>query len=64
MNWGNSMRNVLTVAALVVFVVSAGLLEMLRRDHRAIADLPPAMGTFDAPEAGVDRTAVTSSTQR
>jgi hypothetical protein len=53
------MRTMLTVAALVVFVVSTGLLEITRPHDRPITVLPPAMGEF-AP-AEVDRT-VTSST--
>ena len=57
------MRNVLTVAALVVFVVSTGLLETLRKDDRPIASLPPALGTFDAPAVAVDKTAMTSAVQ-
>jgi len=58
--WGNSMRNTLSVAALLVFVVSSGLLEIVRHDDRPITALPPAMGEF-AP-ANVDTTAVTSGT--
>jgi len=55
------MRNTLTVAALLVFVVSSGLLEIVRHDDRPITDLPPAMSQF-AP-ANVDTT-VTSSVIR
>ena len=40
------MRNMLTVAALLVFVVSSGLLEMVRDHDRPITALPPAMGEF------------------
>ena len=42
------MRNTLTVAALVVFAVSSGLLEMVRAHDRPIIGLPAAMATFDA----------------
>lgn len=38
------MRNMLAVAAIAVFVVSTGLLEMVRADHRPMTSLPPAMG--------------------
>jgi hypothetical protein len=57
------MRTMLTVAAVVVFVVSAGLLEITRPHSRSMTALPPAMGEFVP--AAVDRT-VTSSieTQR
>lgn len=57
------MRNTLTVAALVVFVVSSGLLEMVKAHDRPITDLPTAMGTFDAPAMQVDANAVTSATR-
>lgn len=40
------MRTKLTVAALVVFVVSTGLLEMAKNRHQPITALPPAMSTF------------------
>lgn len=40
------MRNMLTVAALLVFVVSSGLLEMVRDHDRPITALPAAMGEF------------------
>lgn len=53
------MRTMLTVAAVVVFVVSTGLLEITRPQSRPMTALPPAMGEF-APAAEVDRT-VTSS---
>lgn len=53
------MRIMLTVAALVVFAVSTGLLEMDKSRHRPLTVLPPAMGTFEP--AIVDAT-VTSST--
>ncbi|HEY6633224.1 MAG TPA: hypothetical protein VIZ90_17380 [Rhizobiaceae bacterium] len=39
------MRIILTVAALVVFAVSTGLLEMGKSRHGPFA-LPPAMSTF------------------
>jgi hypothetical protein len=52
------MRTMLTVAALVVFVVSTGLLEMGKSRHRPLT-LPPAMSTFEP--VAVDMT-VTSST--
>lgn len=55
------MRTLLTVAAVVVFAVSTGLLEMARPHGRPITALPPAMGEFAS--AGVDAT-VTSSTMR
>lgn len=54
------MRTMLTVAAVVVFVVSSGLLEIARPHSRPVTALPPALGEF-AP-ADVDRT-VTSSIQ-
>jgi len=54
------MRNMLTVAALLVFVVSSGLLEMVRRHDRPITALPPAMGEFVP--VNVDTTTVTSGT--
>jgi len=56
------MRNMLTVTALLVFVVSSGLLEMVRHNDRPITALPPAMGEFVP--ANVDTTAVTSGTVR
>ena len=52
------MRTMLTVAAIVVFAVSTGLLEMGKSRHRPLA-LPPAMSTFEP--VAVDAT-VTSST--
>lgn len=55
------MRTMLTVAALVLFVVSTGILEMGKSRHRPLA-LPPAMSTFE-PVAVVDAT-VTSSITR
>ena len=55
------MRIMLTATALVVFVVSTGLLEMTRPHSRSVTALPPAMGTFQP--AKVDAT-VTSSTAR
>lgn len=55
------MRTMLTVAALVLFVVSTGVLEMGKSRHRPLT-LPPAMSTFE-PVAGVDAT-VTSSITR
>jgi len=54
------MRTMLTVAAVVVFAVSTGLLEMARPHSRPMTALPPAMGEF-AP-AGVDRTVTSSVT--
>ena len=54
------MRNMLAVAALVVFVVSSGLLEMAKNRHRPITALPPAMGTFE--QAKVDETMTSSIT--
>lgn len=58
------MRTMLAVAAIVVFVVSTGLLEIARPHSRPMTALPPAMGEFGQ-AAEVDRT-VTSSieTQR
>jgi hypothetical protein len=55
------MRNILTVAALVVFAVSSGLLETVRKDDRPIGAVLPALA-IDAP--AVDRTAVTSAVVR
>ena len=55
------MRNILTIAALLVFVISTGLLETLRKDERPVASLPPVMGMFDASGVEVDKTAVTSA---
>ena len=55
------MRTMLTVTALVVFVVSTSLLEMTSPNSRPVTALPPAMGTFQP--AKVDAT-VTSSTTR
>lgn len=57
------MRNILTAAALLVFVVSSGLLETVRKDDRPIADVLPALA-IDAPPVAVDASAVTSSTVR
>jgi hypothetical protein len=59
------MRTMLTVAAIVVFVVSTGLLEINRPHSRPMTALPPAMGEFVPAVTDVDRT-VTSSieTQR
>ena len=54
------MRNVVTAAAFVVFVVSTGLLEMARDRHRPITELPPAL-SIDA--TAVDGTTVTSATR-
>ena len=54
------MRTMLTVAALVLFVVSTGLLEMGKSRHRPLT-LPPAMSTFE-PVAGVDATVTSSIT--
>ena len=48
------MRILLSVAAIVVFVVSTGLLQIVQRHDRPITDLPPAMGDFG--QARVDRT--------
>ncbi|MCX7305519.1 MAG: hypothetical protein NTV73_14500 [Hyphomicrobiales bacterium] len=56
------MRNTLTVTALLVFVVSTGLLEIVKHDDRPITALPPAMSEF-AP-ANVDTDLVTSATVR
>jgi hypothetical protein len=53
------MRNLATVAALLVFVVSSGLLEMVRKDDRRIAAVLPALAM-----PAVDDTAVTSATVR
>lgn len=55
------MRTKLTVAALVVFVVSTGLLEMAKNRHRPITVLPPAMSTF-GPPVQVDTTVTSSVT--
>ncbi|MBX3580894.1 MAG: hypothetical protein KF810_03225 [Rhizobiaceae bacterium] len=52
------MRNMLAVAAIAVFVVSTGLLEIVRVDHRPMTSLPPAIG--DTWQAHTDTT-VTSS---
>lgn len=54
------MRTMLTVTALVVFVVSSGLLEMAKSHHRPITALPPAMNTFEP--ATVDATVTSSVT--
>jgi hypothetical protein len=54
------MRNILTAAALLVFVVSSGLLEMTKDRHRPITDLPPTFA-LDAPAVSLDATAVTSA---
>lgn len=54
------MRTMLTVAALVLFVVSTGILEMGKSRHRPLI-LPPAMSTFEP--VAVDAT-VTSSITR
>ena len=37
------MRTMLTAAAVVVFVVSTGLLEMSKCRHRPLTALPPAI---------------------
>ncbi len=52
------MRTMLTVAAVVVFAVSTGLLEMASPHTRPMTALPPAMGEF----AAVDRTVTSSGT--
>ncbi|MBL8576108.1 MAG: hypothetical protein JNK47_02685 [Mesorhizobium sp.] len=52
------MRNMLAFAAIAVFVVSTGLLEVVRVDQRPMTSLPPAMGDFGT--AKVDPIAVTS----
>ncbi len=52
------MRNMLAVAAIAVFVVSTGLLEIVKADHRPMTSLPPAIGDFGT--AKVDPIAVTS----
>jgi len=54
------MRTMLTVAAVVVFVVSTGLLEIARPHRRPVTALPPAMGEF-AP-LDIDRTVTSSIT--
>ena len=54
------MRNILTVTALLVFVVSSGLLEMASDRHRPITELPPALA-LDEPAV---YTAVTSALVR
>jgi hypothetical protein len=54
------MRTMLSVAAIAVFVVSTGLLEMVERHDRPITDLPPAMGHFG--KAKVDATVTSSIT--
>jgi hypothetical protein len=58
------MRNWLTIAALLVFAVSTGLLELVN-SPRLSAALPPAMAEFqtDAAPAGLDAT-VTSGIGR
>ncbi len=43
------MRNWLTVAALVVFAVSTGLLEMVQSTNPPTTDLPPAIAVFEPP---------------
>lgn len=53
------MRNMLAVAAIAVFIVSTGLLEIVRADHRPMTSLPPAMGDFG--QAKVDSGDVTSA---
>ena len=55
------MRTMLTVTALVVFVVSTSLLEMTSPNSRPVTALPPAMGTFQP--AKVDATATSSTTR-
>ncbi len=50
------MRNKLAVAALVMFVVSSGLLKMVNAHDRPLTALPPAMGEFG--QDGVDQAAV------
>jgi hypothetical protein len=57
------MRNILAVAALLVFVVSSGALEAVRKDDRPIAAVLPALA-IDAPVVAVDGTAVTSAVVR
>jgi hypothetical protein len=54
------MRNILAVAALLVFVVSSGALEAVRKDERPIASVLPALA-IDAPVVAVDGAAVTSA---
>jgi hypothetical protein len=48
------MRTMLTVAALVVFVVSTGLLEMANK--RRVIALPSAMGEFAQPKVDATTT--------
>ena len=55
------MRNILTVTALLVFVVSSGLLEMASDRHRPLTALPPALA-LDEP--AVDNATVTSALVR
>ncbi len=57
------MRNMVAVAAIAVFVVSTGLLEVVRVDHRPMTSLPPAMADFgqDLVQTKVDSGAVTST---
>ncbi|MEW9805418.1 hypothetical protein [Mesorhizobium marinum] len=52
------MRTMLTVAALALFAVSTGWLEMANARHRPITALPPAMGDFG--QAAIDRTDTSS----
>lgn len=52
------MRTMLIAAALVVFAVSTGLLEMGKTRHRPMTSLPPAMGEFG--QSKVDAISVTS----
>ena len=55
------MHTMLTAtAAVVVFAVSTGLLEMSKSRHRPLTALPPAMGTFGS--AKVDAMATSSIT--
>ena len=54
------MRTILSVTALVVFVVSTGLLEITRPHSRSMTVLPPAMGDFG--QANLDRTVTSSIT--
>ncbi|MDQ2634805.1 MAG: hypothetical protein M3Y78_13835 [Pseudomonadota bacterium] len=54
------MRIMLTVAALVLFVVSTGLLEIARPQNRPMTTLPPAMGNFG--QTKVDATVTSSIT--
>lgn len=58
------MRNWLTVAALVVFAVSTGLLEMVHSTARPSTDLPPVMAEFQTDASPALDATVTSGIAR